>query len=739
MPTDIRQLTKAGEQFYPQTHLAALVGYGTNGNAIDDAPTAESDNIVKSNGVYEKYAQLARESFGENATVVDYYVNTNNGGVSTDSTHLGVIFKVKPGESYVIKDFVRIANNECCAYTNYPTYGKTTTENGYIGNIDVLEMIPFTIDYNTCNYIMFSIYVGDDHELSRIESVESVPSVRDNLAKNNFIPMSYVKQVLNKDINITGDIETNNDGYSVEVFDVAKGDIVKIEGTSNGTAIAAWGIYSDVNLSTPIYIGCKGSLFQPIVYQCPSNGYIAVTSYVGNSGKNKVSWQTMAVSKMVGTKDIVNAYAQLSKKYEDGNEVELEWTDGYYIFYSSGVLTSGELYSYAMVDVSDSSEYDAVRIKSTVNGGSNICRIGYVDKKGEYHNIERGTVSGESIIQLNIRPSEYDMKFLILGTQASYKEMNSVTKLVKVFDKQDDNASGPIIICEGDSLVQWSSPYSISTAITNQLEITTINTATGGENSLCVTARDGAIPMFVTGVNKSSLTIDGSRVEVELWDEFCTQRLAMRTTSSNVSLSKIYIGDISFTLSIEGTVPYDDGSGNEPDFSNVHYYLTPDSVSETVTYNLPVPCVTYAARNFRGYIPLVQFGANDAINLDNYEERAPKIIARHKAIINYHNTDNYFVLGMYPIGLKNLSANKEIQKMYWEEFGYRFIDIRQYLIDYGLEILNITPTEGDLLDISQGVVPRSLRLNKDTHHLTDAAQVVMCNYVVERVKYFMLN
>ena len=61
MPTDIRQLTKAGEQFYPQTHLAALVGHGDNGEAIDDQPTPGSKNIATSGGTEKSVHGLQQQ------------------------------------------------------------------------------------------------------------------------------------------------------------------------------------------------------------------------------------------------------------------------------------------------------------------------------------------------------------------------------------------------------------------------------------------------------------------------------------------------------------------------------------------------------------------------------------------------------------------------------------------------------------------------------------------------------
>lgn len=56
MSTEIRQLTKDGEVFYPLTHIDALVG--NNGSGIDDKPIAGSGNLVRSGGVAEKLSEL---------------------------------------------------------------------------------------------------------------------------------------------------------------------------------------------------------------------------------------------------------------------------------------------------------------------------------------------------------------------------------------------------------------------------------------------------------------------------------------------------------------------------------------------------------------------------------------------------------------------------------------------------------------------------------------------------------
>lgn len=49
MSTEIRQLTKNGKVFYPQTHIDAIVG--NDGRGVDDEPIVGSGNLVRSGGV----------------------------------------------------------------------------------------------------------------------------------------------------------------------------------------------------------------------------------------------------------------------------------------------------------------------------------------------------------------------------------------------------------------------------------------------------------------------------------------------------------------------------------------------------------------------------------------------------------------------------------------------------------------------------------------------------------------
>jgi lysophospholipase L1-like esterase len=62
------------------------------------------------------------------------------------------------------------------------------------------------------------------------------------------------------------------------------------------------------------------------------------------------------------------------------------------------------------------------------------------------------------------------------------------------------------------------------------------------------------------------------------------------------------------------------------------------------------------------------------------------------------------------------------------------VNIRQYLLDYGLADAGITPTEQDLTDIANGMVPQSLRPTGDSYHLNAAGYTVVGKYLYKYVK-----
>jgi lysophospholipase L1-like esterase len=75
-----------------------------------------------------------------------------------------------------------------------------------------------------------------------------------------------------------------------------------------------------------------------------------------------------------------------------------------------------------------------------------------------------------------------------------------------------------------------------------------------------------------------------------------------------------------------------------------------------------------------------------------------------------------------------IALNDELGKT----FGPAYVDVRRYLIDYGLRDAGVTPTAQDLIDIGHDVVPLSLR--SDKIHLNSAGYTVVGNYVARLLR-----
>lgn len=66
--------------------------------------------------------------------------------------------------------------------------------------------------------------------------------------------------------------------------------------------------------------------------------------------------------------------------------------------------------------------------------------------------------------------------------------------------------------------------------------------------------------------------------------------------------------------------------------------------------------------------------------------------------------------------------------------GSRFLDIRQWLIDNGIAAAGLTATTDDLADISNGIVPRSLRAADQSVHWNDYGQIAVATAVRQKLQ-----
>ena len=89
------------------------------------------------------------------------------------------------------------------------------------------------------------------------------------------------------------------------------------------------------------------------------------------------------------------------------------------------------------------------------------------------------------------------------------------------------------------------------------------------------------------------------------------------------------------------------------------------------------------------------------------KKSAASIIRLERAMLDAVSCKRFVIVGLtYAGGIPEIDAvNEELSK----EFGDNFLDIRKYMLAYGLEDAGITPTQQDMDDIAKGEIPSSLR------------------------------
>ena len=72
-----------------------------------------------------------------------------------------------------------------------------------------------------------------------------------------------------------------------------------------------------------------------------------------------------------------------------------------------------------------------------------------------------------------------------------------------------------------------------------------------------------------------------------------------------------------------------------------------------------------------------------------------------------NKNDKYIVISLtYKGGISDID---EVNSVLAEEYGDHFLDVRKFMLNYGLDLYKLHPTAQDTQDISDGEIPTSLR------------------------------
>lgn len=107
-------------------------------------------------------------------------------------------------------------------------------------------------------------------------------------------------------------------------------------------------------------------------------------------------------------------------------------------------------------------------------------------------------------------------------------------------------------------------------------------------------------------------------------------------------------------------------------------------------------------------------GTNNPVTASEHLQQERELVAKLY-------TENYIIVGLTKDGLWSI----EEDELFSQEFGNKYLNIRQYILDNWETITGLTPTEQESQQVQNGSIPESLRLaTGDTHFNTNGNKVI---------------
>lgn len=264
------------------------------------------------------------------------------------------------------------------------------------------------------------------------------------------------------------------------------------------------------------------------------------------------------------------------------------------------------------------------------------------------------------------------------------------------------------ILCYGDSLTMGSGgngttyPSVLQTLLGDSYAVK--NYGVGGETGQQIACRQGGVPMMVQPLECPYNT----------WVEISFKSI-FGFEPQNLFVYQSIAGFNPCTI---------DGKNVELHWNSDNKQTVKNNESETLSVTRPTKIIPYSS-TLKNKTCLIWIGTNGWG--DNSIET---LINTIKCMIEYNGNDHYIVIGLHTDSLSSKFAELETKMV--QSFGEHFINIRKYLVNYGLSDANITPTSDDTSRISRGLVPSSLL--SDGLHFNASGYTVIANVVYKTGK-----
>ena len=242
----------------------------------------------------------------------------------------------------------------------------------------------------------------------------------------------------------------------------------------------------------------------------------------------------------------------------------------------------------------------------------------------------------------------------------------------------------PRIICWGDSLTVSLDEKSAFPDIIRELSgCEVINYGVESENTAMIAMREGGLRV---NVKATVIPADTNLIPIFL------------RTENNGHVSFLDHGDGGVNPcvinGIEGKLQKLNGS----------YYFERSGKGERLAVEEGTQFKTHGMVDARmGDVLVIFAGTNDLPDKNSVRN----IISLEKSMLEAAKCDRYIIVGLtYAGGIPEIDAVNEAME---KEFGDHFVDIRKYMLSYGLADAGIEKTSADEADIRKGEIPGSLR------------------------------
>lgn len=243
------------------------------------------------------------------------------------------------------------------------------------------------------------------------------------------------------------------------------------------------------------------------------------------------------------------------------------------------------------------------------------------------------------------------------------------------------------------------------------LEIPVLNMGVGGEKTPTILGRNGAIPFVLA--DSIVIPSDKTAVEINIVSQSGAEVAPLIQGSAGVN--HVEIEGIEGTLIIE----------KESDISGESkYYFVRKNTGEAKEIEKGTIIFTDASDKYLDYITVIFIGQNGGYS------SIDELISQQRAILNHQtrNNDRFIIVGLHTGTAEN---RYELEQAMISEYGSKYINLREYMVTYGLQCAGIEANETDRQMLAEGMTPASLL--SDTVHFNKVGYELIGNLIFDRM------